>query len=173
MTELEQVWKIMDEVLNGRLMKDDVSLTSNKNVSIGRPQRCSLPKPKKLKLKYGDNIKFSFYGCTGECNHHDGVVVIASSVDNDKGVCYYGTAYCSPKDVYSKEKGKRIAYTDLASNLTTVALGKKTHHEINSRIFANIVANNDAPSWAREKVASHLVYHLENAFGIGGDWYDQ
>lgn len=129
--------------------------------AMGRMQRCSIPAPKP---KYDDQVKFSFYGCLGKCNHHTGVIVVASAVDKEKGVCFYGVAYCSPEDIYSKEKGKELAHLDLIRNMKTVALGKKAHHEINARIFCDIIANNDEPSWARDKVASILRVHLEKSF---------
>ena len=134
--------------------RGDINITILKNRS---------PEPK---ATYPDDVKFTFYGCTGNCNNHDGVLVIASCVDDEQRVCYYGTAWCSPKDVYQKEVGKKIAYEDMVRNLRTVPLVKKRHHEINARIMSDIIANDDAPSWAKNKVALDLCNHLVNAFDI-------
>lgn len=118
------------------------------------------------KVKYPEEVKFSFYGCVGQCNHHDGVIIIASITDYDKGTNIYGTAYCSPKDVYNKERGKLLAYNDMYREMKTVALYGKTHHTINSRIMSDIVANADCPSWAEDMVAEALCKHLVRAFNV-------
>jgi len=115
-------------------------------------------KPPVAKVKFPSDMKFTYYGCTGECNHHDGVIVIASRVNNE--MVEYGVAYCSPKDVYSKETGKIYASNNLVDEQNMVALAGKKHHLINARILADIVANADAPSWAEEKVAWELARHL-------------
>ncbi len=129
-------------------------------------RKCSLPTPKPEKRKYDDGVKFSFYGCTGKCNHHKGVIVVASSADEAGGFTTYGTAYCSPKDVYDKEKGKLIAYQDMIENQTMVTLVKKKHHDINARVFADILANDDAPTWAKNSIGAILISHVQNAFNV-------
>ncbi len=115
-------------------------------------------KPPVAKVEFPKDLKFTYYGCTGECNHHDGVIVIASRVNNE--MVEYGVAYCSPKDIYSKETGKIYASNNLIDENKMVALAGKKHHLINARILADIVANADAPSWAEEKVAWELARHL-------------
>jgi len=114
--------------------------------------------------KYPDNVKFSYYGCTGECNRHSGVIVVASRINNE--MVEYGVAYCSPKDVYDKYIGKKIAYRDLVEESKMVVLNGKKHHKINARILADVVANADCPSWADKKIAIELVRHLFYAFDL-------
>ena len=118
----------------------------------------------KTNEKYDDDVRFSYYGCHDQCNHHKGVLVIASYINRKAQVVHYGTAYCSPKDVYNKEMGKSISYQDLIENMNTTALGKVAHHIINARILADIIANNDAPSWAEILVADSLGMHLYDAY---------
>jgi hypothetical protein len=112
-------------------------------------------------------IKFSYYGDRGDANNHDGIITLATFVSDENNTIHYGVAYCSPKDIYNKEYGKRLAINNLRRFMNTVNLVKKTHHDINSRIFANIVAMNDAPSWAKRMVAVELIIHLEKAFDAG------
>jgi len=118
---------------------------------------------KTKKETYSENIRFSYYGCVGQCTKHNGVFVIASNVDVELGVVFYGISYCSPKDVYDKHIGKSLAMADL-DDLKNVELAGKKHHEINARIFSDIIANNDAPSWAVGMISRELINHLSEAF---------
>jgi len=125
----------------------------------------SKPPVKKEKPKvFPDDVKFSYYGCTDTCNDHDGVIVVVSHVNNE--MVEYGVAYCSPKDVYDKHHGKFLAYRDMIEENKMVVLSGKKHHKINARIFADIVANADCPSWANDKVASELTRHLIYGFEL-------
>ena len=121
------------------------------------------PDPKKV--YYDERVKFTYYGATDMSKNHEGVIVLATFVDENEGVIYYGTAFCSPKDEYQKHIGKRIAFDDLAENMTVTALGKKKHHDINSRVLADIWASKTYPSWAEEGIAAVLCDHFEEMFG--------
>ena len=122
-----------------------------------------LPNPKKK--YYDERVKFTYYGATDMPTNHDGIMVLATFVDENEGVIYYGTAFCSPKDQYIKEVGKEIAFNDLAENMTVTALGKKKHHDVNSRVLADIWASKTYPSWAEEGIAGSLYDHFEEMFG--------
>lgn len=113
------------------------------------------PKP-----QYEDDIKFTYYGKTDRSSNHDGIITIASVIDEDLGLIYYGASFCSPKDVYDKAYGKELAYNDLCNNRTVIRLRKKGHHEINAGIFANMVANGVFPSWAKSMVFHSLQTHI-------------
>ena len=119
--------------------------------------------PVKQKVRYDERVKFSYYGRTGHCNNHKGVIVVATYVDEESRVVYYGTAFCSPKDVYDKAKGKKIAFDDLNANMTTIALTKKNHHAVNAGVFADIFATGSFPSWAREMVVKNTIRHLKES----------
>lgn len=119
--------------------------------------------PTPQKVKYDPEIKFSYYGKTGHGSCHNGIIVIASVVNEEVRVIHYGTAFCSPKDVYDKAKGKKLAYDDLCSNMNTVVFRKKTHHEVNAGIFADLIATGAYPSWAKTMVAIQTVKHVKEA----------
>jgi hypothetical protein len=118
------------------------------------------------KFRYPEGVRFSYYGCTGQCTRHTGVIVVASRVDLERRVVFYGVAYCSPKDVYNKEAGKQISYMDLEREMKAVVLVGKKHHKINARILADVVANADARSWAENRLALELANHLFRAFDV-------
>lgn len=115
------------------------------------------------KVSYDPRITFSYYGKTGFSNGHKGIIVIASVIDEERGVIHYGTAFCSPKDIYDKAKGKELAYFDLVNNMTTIALRKKTHHAVNAGIFCDLVASGAYPTWAKKMVAKWTVKHVKAA----------
>lgn len=158
----------------GEVMDDGMIKNNAINEIIGMAKELMPEVPEseghedKKKPLYDDSVKFSFYGCIGECNHHNGILVVSSTVGENENQVFYGTAWCSPKDVYNKSFGKEMAYNDMIDNMNSVALGKKRHHEINARILSDIMANNDAPSWARNMIAGALVRHIEFAFNIWG-----
>ena len=52
--------------------------------------------------------------------------------------------------------------------MTTVALSTITHNDINTRIFAGMVADDDAPSWAKDKVLFYLASHIVKVLQIKG-----
>ena len=54
-------------------------------------------------------LKFQYIGRTGFCNNHYGIITIASLFRKDENVIELGITFCSPKDVYSKQIGKRKA----------------------------------------------------------------
>ena len=129
-----------------------------------------LPKKKKntiKKVKFDSRIKFSYYGDRGESSNHDGIITIASFINENSHAVHYGVSYCSPNDKYNKEFGKQLAVDNLRRYMDTVSLVRKNHHDINARIFANIIAMNNAPSWAQRMVAIELIIHLEKAFDVG------
>ena len=88
-------------------------------------------KPYHKKVRYSENVKFSYYGSTGDCANHKGIIIVCCSVDESIDAITYGVAYCSPEDVYNKETGKGIAYNDMVTNMNTLDLVKKAHHDIN------------------------------------------
>jgi len=121
------------------------------------PDPLSYPK---TKIKYEDSIKFTYYGKTDQSSNHNGIITIASVIEEDLGLIYYGASFCSPKDVYDKAFGKELAYSDLCNNRMVIRLRKKGHHEINAGIFANMVANGFFPSWAKRMVYHNLQNHI-------------
>ena len=136
-------------------------------------------KVKRLKVRkkvYDENIKFSYYGNTGNCNNHDGIITLCSTLSMFEGkelsapAVIYGVAYCSPEDVYNKEIGKSIAYDDMQQVRAGVDLVHKNHHDINTRIFADMVAHDDGPSWAKKSIARILIRHTVQAFKL--DWME-
>ena len=158
------------ETLNKNNIKEDISewdFSKCTDVGLNEHKPVNKQPVKVKKVKIDDCVKFAYYGCTGECNRHKGVIVVASAVNDGGKVVHYGTAFCSPKDVYDKAKGKLMAYNDLIDNNFSVSLGRKTHQEINARIIGDIIANDDAPSWARNMVATAMCRHLVNAFDVG------
>lgn len=51
--------------------------------------------------------KFRFFGNRSDCNHHDIIVTAYSRLDNN--ILSVSYAFCSDKDKYDKQFGKKIA----------------------------------------------------------------
>lgn len=99
--------------------------------------------------KIDPNVKFVYFGDRSTANNHDGVITVASYVDEEKKHVYYGVAYCSPGDTYDKRKGKWLAYERLCTGQRRVGYNTKNHQELTTRILASIFAENSYPSWAK------------------------
>jgi hypothetical protein len=112
------------------------------------------------------NLRYSYYGYTHDRVGHGGCLTIASLVNDAEGVIHYGCAYCSPKDMYDKVTGKEIAMHRLIDDMNTVVMVRKKHHDINARIFSDIMANGSYPSWAEHLITIELINHLANAFDV-------
>ena len=123
--------------------------------------------PVQKKNTYDERVKFTYYGDTDYVKDHGGIITIASFIDEKEGVIYYGTSFCSPKDAYNKAIGKEIAFNDLAENMTVTSLGKKRHHDVNSRIMADLWASKLYPSWAEGTILSLLDYHINEMMNRG------
>lgn len=118
------------------------------------------PEPKKSKRVY-DGVKFSYYGETGMAKNHGGIITIACIFDKSNKIVHYGIAFCSPNDVYNKEKGKEIAFKDLNNRLALVSVSKNRHHNVLAKVLADVYAVSYAPSWAKGMITNSLIYHLE------------
>jgi len=150
--------KVMNEIMGilsaifGPIDPDKIVFTTMEDFLGIEP-----PKPKKT--VFPPDVKFSYYGNTSRITDHGGVVTIASCIDTDNRVVFYGLSFCSPKDKYNKMTGKEIAYTDLMENMFSVAYTTKKHYAVNSAILADIYARKGYPSWAK----NIIVYELSNA----------
>ena len=118
-------------------------------------------KEKAVKVEYDENVRFSYFGDTGNCNNHGGILTMCSVINDVQEVVFYGMAFCSPNDVYNKEKGKAIAYRDMELYTSCIGMVKKTHNDINTRIFADMVAHDDGPSWAKGIIMDILFVYLD------------
>lgn len=113
--------------------------------------------------KIDPRVKFVYFGNRSQASNHEGVITIASYVDECSNRAYYGVSYCSPSDVYDKKKGKLIAYERLCTGENSVGFNKKNHVELTTRIMASIFADNQYPSWAKDTI-DYEAYSLLCAF---------
>jgi len=112
--------------------------------------------------KKNDNInkqfKFSYYGDTQYASRHNGIITIVTTIKGNE--ILYGVAFCSPKDRYSKKKGKEIAIKYMYENNRRIPLGEKKHDDINFRVASDILINNLYPSWAKKNLTNILFFHV-------------
>lgn len=166
MKDLMRIQNALTSADDDLIMKETINLLSSMFGPIGGAQffmpMFDLPMMP-VKVKYDERVKFSFYGDTGNSNNHKGIIVIAALVNEKERVVHYGSAFCSPKDVYDKAKGKELAFKDLDDNMNTVVMMKKAHHAVNAAIFADMIAYGLYPSWAKTQVIDAGITHLKGS----------
>jgi hypothetical protein len=112
---------------------------------------------KALKTPIPDNVKFIYIGDRHR-HDHNGIITIANAVIDDE--IQYGVSYCSPKDAFSKEEGRKIATKRMYENM--IPLREKNHHQIKMQILSDIYAVRKYPSWAGNLIESTMMDTLFN-----------
>lgn len=111
-----------------------------------------------------NSIRFVTFGNTGESNKHEGIITIATYYTRKTNKAAYGVSFCSPKDVYHKEKGRILAVDRMntinSNNIVTPL--SKNYSGINGAILVDILAKRKYPSWAKETIMLNIVFSLDN-----------
>lgn len=131
-------------------------LDLEKNESLVKKSK----KKKVYKPLYPDYYKFAFIGDTDEVKNHGGILTIVTrKMDNE---IHYGYSFCSPDDVYDKNKGKGIASRRMVTNFNEhkVKPFKIKHRDIISAVIADIYSQKLYPDWAYELVKGALEANL-------------
>ena len=118
-------------------------------------------------MSYNENhmYKFIYLGDTSRGNNHDGIAVIATyldkvdNTDEEYYPVYYGVAYCSPKDKYSKDFGRNLAVerTKRCENVVYIRKGDVKSEDIHTKIIADIFLYDKYPEWAKKLIIGGFV----------------
>lgn len=98
----------------------------------------------------------------GHRNPNRGVITIASKVDVDANLIYYGASYCSPKEKqYNKQYGIQLSEENLKENIAngvSARLVRLKHAVVINTIICHILDNNVCPYWAESLLYEQLEY---------------
>ena len=118
-------------------------------------ENCKCDTPKEVNNEF-EKIKFTYLGNRKNAKDHSGIIIIASTVNEKDCTIDYGVSYCSPKDTYDKQKGRRMAFDRVHDNYVVVR--RKNHTHILQHILADIISQNEYPEWAEYLIVNNLVY---------------
>ena len=89
-----------------------------------------------------------------------GTITVASNLVNDR-VCY-GVSFCSPKDTFKKEQGRKIAFNRLnyfSGDYILLELEEMNHKGIMNAILNTIIDYNEYPDWAEDALLEHISWY--------------
>lgn len=149
--ELNRQYELNDEE-SKRIMTEKMYRQVN-----GQIVRKDIAKP-----SIDQRVKFMYFGNTNKYNDHNGIITVATLVDEEEKTVSFGVSYCSPDDGYDKNKGKKIAYDRLNQDEATSYYEKKTHKDILVRVLCNIIASNTYPSWAKRIIVENIQWNISH-----------
>lgn len=165
---LEVVGVVNAQDVLDRKQKNREMAEKGLNPKTGKPfkkKKGKLQKPTKVKIPA--NCIMHYSGTPVDPTDHGGIIVTAwtRKVLDCKGgfkqQIFYGAAYCSPKDRYTKHIGKKMAIDRMKStkqrNMVYVRKNA-TALEINSTIFAHVLSQMDNPYWSTTYIQKYVMY---------------
>lgn len=112
-----------------------------------------------IKISY-DDVKFRHVGFDGKCGSHNGIITIASYASRETGLVWYACSFCSHKDVFSKEVGRRKAVARLENEPNPALFSKLKCNDVTIGIINNMLSIRNFPSWAENQLLLELAQQL-------------
>lgn len=87
------------------------------------------------------DIVYRYYGDRSDCNHHQGIICVATKLNTQTHILTIGASFCSPKERFDKAIAKKIAKGRMEEDRTKLAITVKpsiNHIEINAIITDNL-----------------------------------
>lgn len=105
-------------------------------------------------------IRYYYFGRT-EKGNVNGIVTCATSLNGNK--VHVGFAFCSPKDTFKKDMGRRIAAGRLVSNPVILTFSGHSGDDIANYIRDSIITNtlkmSGFPNWVKRISLNYGITH--------------
>lgn len=107
-------------------------------------------------------IIYKYFGDYTNNNHHTGVICVASQLNKDKKLLKLGASFCSPKDIFLKDKAKTIAKGRLLKEKTCFhfhfAPSFKINHDNLNKLIVQLI--DLLPKYPRTNWSKKLVNQI-------------